>query len=246
MKKHIILVIIIISIITLILINQSYSTKEDNTKYLYQEIIDNNTILNESNNEPGLYLIDNNYLFKGNVINNYIDINNELWQILSIDSNKNIKLIKEKPLDKEYSINNNYKDYSYNTSIIKKILDEYINQINNKNIINYNYCTEHQNKCLKYNKEKITIPTEEDIKNTFIDKNNLSLTFINNNSFWIINNTYYDKEIDSSFFGYYNDLNQIDYDFVDSKHYILPIITLKDARVLKGIGTKNEPYILEN
>ena len=246
MKKHIILVIIIISIISLILINQSYSTKEDNTKYLYQEIIDNNTILNESNNEPGLYLINNNYLFKGNIINNYIDINNELWQILSIDSNKNIKLIKEKPLDKEYPINNNYKDYSYNNSIIKKVLDDYINKISNKNIINYTYCAEHYNKCLKYNKEQITIPTEEDIKNSIITKDNLNLTFINSNSFWIIHNTYYDKEIDSSFFGYYNDLNQIDYDFVDSSHNILPIITIKNIEVIRGNGTKTDPYIIES
>ena len=84
MKKIIISLILILVVGLLVSFNSSHSVLTTNK--LYEEIIKNNTILDNNSKENGLYKIDNKYYFKGNVINNYVSIGNSLWRILSIDS----------------------------------------------------------------------------------------------------------------------------------------------------------------
>lgn len=43
----------------------------------------------------GLYYINNEYIFRGEYVNNYVKFANQIWRIIKIDSNGNIKLLQE-------------------------------------------------------------------------------------------------------------------------------------------------------
>ena len=53
------------------------------------------------NSGDGLYYDDytDSYVFKGGNPDNYISFNNEVWRIMSIDNNRNIKIIKDERID---------------------------------------------------------------------------------------------------------------------------------------------------
>ena len=62
------------------------------TKRLTDKIIEDNLV----ENGKGLYEIGNEYVFRGDDINNYVSFNNELWRIINIDENNNINLMELK------------------------------------------------------------------------------------------------------------------------------------------------------
>lgn len=82
----------------------------------------------------GLYKLNDEYIFKGNKANNYLSFYGTMYRIIKIDSNGNLKLIKEKNQDvsnnwdNKYNINkkgytgvNNYSD----SLIIDRLLSDY-------------------------------------------------------------------------------------------------------------------------
>ena len=77
--------------------------KEDyKTLELREYIIQNDGIKTQ---DDGLYLINNEYVFRGEYPNNYVKFANQLWRIIKIDSEGNIKLIQD-----ETKIRNNWDD----------------------------------------------------------------------------------------------------------------------------------------
>lgn len=78
------------------------------TSTLYNKLIEDS--LTTSGN--GLYLVDNKYIFKGDNINNYVKLNNNLYQVIRINDNGTIRLIENKKKsmsswDDRYNIDRN-------------------------------------------------------------------------------------------------------------------------------------------
>lgn len=89
--------------------------------------------LERDENGNGLYQVGNEYIFKGDRVNNYLEFNEELWRIVKIDSNKDIELLKSKKFDSYYVWDDRYNIETetnegindYNISRIKDNLNEY-------------------------------------------------------------------------------------------------------------------------
>ena len=91
----------------------------------------------------GLYKIDNSYVYRGELVNNYVSINERLWRIVKLDSNDNIVLVLEKgylsnlPWDNRYNIQTkqNSGNNNFSTSRIKESLNAiYSGDIIEKNV----------------------------------------------------------------------------------------------------------------
>ncbi len=59
---------------------------------LYNRILEDNEIVDEG---IGLYRIDNEHVFRGEVKNNFVMLNDKLWRIMRIDEENNVVLISE-------------------------------------------------------------------------------------------------------------------------------------------------------
>lgn len=60
------------------------------SKSLKEKILEDNSIVNSS---YGLYQINNEYVFRGEKVNNYINFNDKLWRIVKITSTGDLRLI---------------------------------------------------------------------------------------------------------------------------------------------------------
>lgn len=105
-------------------------------------------------NENGIYQrvsdYDNDiftYFFRGVEEKNYIKLNNELWKIVSVESDGKIKIVKYNPLSIQYSFPfSKLKNGTFtfdsklnNNKSINDILDEYYNSLNYINAISEGY-----------------------------------------------------------------------------------------------------------
>lgn len=62
------------------------------TTELFREVTDNRNIVVSGS---GLYSYGNQYIFRGDDVNNYVSINNNLWRIVKVSSDNEVVLIKE-------------------------------------------------------------------------------------------------------------------------------------------------------
>ena len=70
------------------------------TKNLYDTIISDNLVTSGN----GLYQVNDEYVFKGDNINNYVSIGNELFRIISINEDGTIRLIENKGKTENYTV----------------------------------------------------------------------------------------------------------------------------------------------
>lgn len=78
--------------------------KDYQTSYLYQKIINDNPVVTSSD---GLYSINDELVFRGENINNYISFANKLWRIIKINNDNSIRMIEVKR-DNSYVWDNRY------------------------------------------------------------------------------------------------------------------------------------------
>jgi len=237
MKKTYILTFILMAVVSVyLLLKPSNSINEQlETGAFSQKIIDDNNLD-----------FTDTYYFKGDVNNNYLIINNTLWRILSIDKNNNIKIIKDSKIaseeEVEFSDNNSF---IFKDSILQKILEEWY-QEELKDYDSYikdnYYCSSYNAKCLSNITAKISIATEEDFNNTFLDnKSFLTDSF----DWWIISNNMYDAEEDIAYSAIITVDGEI-YKFPTSELAgIRPIITIDGDIETTGKGTIEEPYFIK-
>ena len=104
--------------------------------------------------ESGLYQIGEDYIFKGDKVNNYINIFDVSYRIMSIDNNNIIKLVKSEPeitsriWDNKFNIEVNYsygKNIYKDSVILTYLLNDYenakkINKNTKKHIVAYDAC----------------------------------------------------------------------------------------------------------
>lgn len=115
-------------------------------------IIANNNIVEDNNIATGLFKTNDttnnldSYYYKGEVENNYVLFNNELWRIIRINEDGSIRIIKNDNLNLNYQFNSNSKlenSYEYLNSNVKNELDNYYNNT----LIDFDYMLVEQNYC---------------------------------------------------------------------------------------------------
>lgn len=123
----------------------SVQVEKSGTEYLYTPFLNcgdtyttielHNHIVNEETIKTtgyGLYSMDGSYVYRGENVNNYVQLENALWRIVKITPNNNIVLIKAEsagdflPWDNRYNKDANYAAgiNTYSASRIKDSLDE--------------------------------------------------------------------------------------------------------------------------
>lgn len=117
-------------------------------EYLADKI--KNVGVDEYNN--GVYLMDNEYVYRGNVVNNYVLFNDLMWRILKVDSAGDIKLVLAKKTEDYFSWDTLYNsDAGYNSgdtrnfqiTSIRKTLNSYYDIFTKENktkIVSKNLC----------------------------------------------------------------------------------------------------------
>lgn len=121
------------------------------TSELYKKVIDDNTVVETGN---GLYLQNENYVFRGENIKNYVKLSDKIWRIVSIDPEGNIKLILNDSLNESVAWDDRYngdKRYTsgindYTVSRLKDKLesiyksDELLDKDSKGLVVSKNYC----------------------------------------------------------------------------------------------------------
>lgn len=196
----------------------------------------------------GLYKEDNNYIFKGTDVNNYLEYSGYLFRIISVDENNNVKAITDKSLTSlAFGIDD------YNTSYIKSWLNNegehegiFYKSLNNPTnyLVDTNFCTE---------------TLEEDSKECKDNSSDLtgllslieyrhaggSKSYLNTSENWWLANT--SKE--GNWYVYSNGkINDVSHSGKEYYSYgVKPVVTFKGTiAVTKGDGTKINPYKIEN
>ncbi|MBQ3306780.1 MAG: hypothetical protein IJG68_01145 [Bacilli bacterium] len=102
---------------------------------LYHKVVEDNPI---TTGGDGLYSFDNNYVFRGENVNNYVQLDNSLWRIVKINNDGNIVLISEngtiysKPWDDRFNEEKNYEAGVNNYSVSR--IKDYLQQVYTGNV----------------------------------------------------------------------------------------------------------------
>ncbi len=125
------------------------------TTELFRKITDSSNIVSTGS---GLYYYGNQYIFRGDDVNNYVSINNNLWRVVKVSSNNEVMLIKEDRAKKEsYTWDDRYnaqKEMNYgindfNISRLKSSLDDILDnsideglfkKSDKEHIVAHSYC----------------------------------------------------------------------------------------------------------
>lgn len=248
--KYFILILVVLFMIIFLNIFRIY--KNNNTN----EVENNGSTLSERflnlykvvNEDSGLYKYTNKYVFKGNP-NNYIEFNDELWRIVSLDKDGSVKIVRNNLLNYE-------KDYE---TALEYLNSEYYDSLSNKEFI-----LEHDFDITSYDIGKFV---SEESLNEQVSNNTIkyyvglldvieianATTYVTldeylNIFFWINRNSNYlylpEKWLTITPEVYVN------YDFLKEDTNIVakirPSLYLKpDLKISYGDGTKNNPYKVE-
>lgn len=218
-----------------------------------ETIISNNDI-KITNNLDGLYETTDSYVYRGINPNNFIEINNKLWRIVSIDKETMMmKIINLEDNQRQVTENGFIKDLNddfetgttYNENLKEKIN---INSKWNQGVVN----------SLESSLTLKSIEKQSNIYNTiglltvgeYIDaslnkdcytKNNCSSYLSTGKNYWLLNKTSDNK------FWYITDENKISSSIASSQLYnIYPCLFLKlNTQIDSGSGSNSDPYKLK-
>ncbi len=102
------------------------------TTKLYEKVLEQKVV----SSGYGLYSTNNTYIYRGENVNNYVQLDKSLWRIVKVTSNHNIVLISEEGLGYSQPWDNRYNESKlyeagfnhYNTSRVKEYLEKvYVN-----------------------------------------------------------------------------------------------------------------------
>lgn len=216
-------ILVLITIIGIYTYRLVYYYKLDNPKVDTKNLVELLTLeKNIVSGGNGLYKIDNKYIYKGEVENNYVRYSGLLFQVYEINDNE-IKMIS---YDNLMVLE---KDINFNNTIKK--LDTVIDTLRNKeeylNEIEYCYLKE----CNNY---YISLLTKEEYDNSY-GKN----SFLNNKTnYWLLDDTYSDNLMIR------NDGEVI----LNNSEYSTLRITIslkRDTNILSGNGLIDNPYVID-
>ena len=240
-------------------------------------LLANNNIYDTSSKEYGLYKMYENdkviYYYKGNVNNNFVKFNDEMWRIVRINEDGSIKIIKNDNTSDAISFSDDKTSDtagSYFTSNVKNRLNGYYNEI----VKNYESMLVAQDYCLN-----LTVVRNDNYKIAETDKSindynivikcsdqNKSLIGVLSYNDAVLAGLNYNVQHDNylldtnnvntwlstsagvnnynnDHYVWYLDKNSIKDTSVSSENSIRPVINLKATLNLVGSGTIEDPYI---
>lgn len=208
-------------------------------EYIAQTIKAENGIVYEG---EGLYMVNSDYIFKGDVKSNYISYSDKLWRIMKINGDGSVKLVLNEDID---IMSFNELDNKYEDSTIYNYLNTtFINGLNDadKYLINTSVCVDNiaslsKMSCNdKIDNSKVGLMGVEEYVLSLLDNKN----YLNSdNAFWLINA--YDKN--NIWLAYEDKLTQDNY---KEEYGVRPVITLSgNVKIKSGKGTLTQPYELE-
>lgn len=222
----------------------------------------------------GIYEVNNKYIYKGESVNNYIEFSNNLWRIISVDSNNDIKLVYypddnrlkttwdtkyNSEIGKNYGITTDY----FQSNVRKALKDFYENYIETDaklHMVSKNICigrklknedNTEEKECSKVQEnEKVSLINISDYVNASLgegckDYRNLECTNRNYIASSTIDTWLLNAVEDNSYEVYY--LNgTIRIDEAKNNNLIYPVIYLsKKVIISSGDGTRANPYIVK-
>ena len=203
---------------------------------LASKIIDNSDIVEKGD---GLYLVNNNYIYKGREVDNYILIGDITFRILRINSDKTIDLVMDEYVNKMAW---NDEITTYDKSSIKKYLESNVLPIINKEYLTEtSYCTDKV-----YDLKDVNCEDTDDDNyirllgiNDYLNSLNNDKTFIESDYVWLYNSGKNNA--------WHTTSNYLSNSKPTNVYGVKGVITLKNSTTyLKGNGTSDNPYIIEN
>ena len=192
-------------------------------------------------NEAGLFSSSGNYVYKGDVNNNYLKYNNMLWRIVRINMDKSMDII----LDDYISILPwNDKALSFKESDLFKYLNnEFLNNLNKDMLTEINFCTDEVTDLTKITCEKQNSDSFVKLLDiaSFLNsiKNNKSYLVSDDEIFWL-------SDINTDKIWHTNGIN-VSFSDANTFYEVKPVVRLKETNIYKsGDGTKNNPYVFED
>lgn len=212
--------------------------EQDNT--LATKIISDNEIQDGT----GFNMNDSDYIFNGNVTNNYVYYSNQLWRIIKIDKDKKISLITDDNVSSlvySYDTNNYQDSYAYSW-----LNDKYYNSLNNpdKYLEENKWCvspgkTKEEN-CKKKTTSKVGLLAYYQYKIAGANKGFLNI----NKYYWTLTPSEENKTWYVFAEGGVNDNSYEDDNY--HSYGVRPVITIKNSvNYVSGTGTKEDPYRFE-
>ncbi len=223
--------------------------------------------------DSGLYYQNNEYVFKGEYINNYVKFDDKLWRIVKIDDNGIKMYLVYEDLD-EYTWDDRYNlekqsDYGknvYDTSRVKVYLEDaynnnkYVSNKFKKYLVNANWCVDsikentpisNINLCSKTAKGFIGLLGVDDYAKASLEttcKNFDDVQCVNYNYMIELNYTNWTLNAYSgdTYSVYAVDSNGVDIYRASSERRIRPTVYLNSHVLLSsGDGSENNPYIIK-
>jgi len=188
----------------------------------------------------GLYISGGNYIYKGEVENNYLKYNNMLWRIVKVNNNGTIQIV----LDDYINIlewNKEISDYE-NSSINEYLNNVFLKALNKDLLAKSNYCTDKLDDltaitCDKQNNnDYVTLLDVTSYLNSVVDKK----TYLSSEDeiFWL--NNYGSEKV------WHTNGNNVSQSDANSLYEVRPMVTLKGTLAyISGDGTKENPYKIE-
>ena len=188
----------------------------------------------------GLYIDSGNYIYKGDVTNNYLFYNNLLWRIVRINQDGTLEIILDDYIN---LLEWNTKIDSFTNASINKYLNEYFyQQLDSTYLANSSYCTDKISSLttitcnIKNNDYFVKLMDITNFLNSVVsgktyltnDEEIMWLSDYSDDTVWHTNGYNISKSMPSKFYE------------------IRPVVTLKASSVMYGgTGTVDDPYLIE-
>lgn len=211
----------------------------ETVKYVGQIIRMNSGIAYE---KDGLYMIDGEYIFKGDVKDNYVLYSDKIWRILKINKDGSVKLVLDNDASVDiYSMNSVLYE---NSNIYSYLNNDFVTTLvgSDKYLADTTVCSDvvadlsKQTCDVKLEQEKLGLISVNDFTSSVLGEK----SFINTaGAIWTIN-----PESDTQMWVAYN--GKLAKASISERYGIRPVITLSGSvKIKNGSGTSNDPYTLE-
>lgn len=177
------------------------------------------------------------YIYKGTNPNNYMTFSESTWRILSIEADNSIKIIKNEPLNRQMTWDDNTN--SWNQATIQKYLNsEFINSLKqNDKIIEHDFNIETPNSKINWKgKVGLLSPSEYLAANT--DNENSNYLYISRKNWWLLGQN------STNLIPYVNSEGNIDNILLNNSLDVRPVIYILPSEIT-GSGTSEDPYIIK-
>lgn len=204
---------------------------EDEKKFFTDEL---EKTINITDTNGGLYVIEDEYIYKYNTTENYLWYSGQLWRILKINEDKTIDIILE---DSITLLNSNYDNEDY----INNYINEFYENLDKEYLVDIEYCDDtidniEQIECKNTKKSKITL-----LNMYTYNKIGGKSSYLNDGeSYWMINK----DSLNNNWF--INNDGSLSLKNDNKPFGIKVVVRLKnEINLIEGNGTINNPYIVK-